>query len=83
MEHVGPVLGRLVDAVLGGGPGTVAILILIIGFLVWDRLRLIKEIARYQTRLDKIVDDYHKGNLTLAEAMNSLRMVLFEIKAKI
>ena len=83
MEHIGPVVGKVVDAVLGGGPGTVGVLLLIIGFLVWDRLRLIKEIARYQTRLDKIVDDYHKGNLTLAEAMNSLRLVLFEIKAKI
>ena len=67
----------------GGSEGIIAILISIIAFLVWDRKRLHDDIKRKEDKLDKIVDDYHQGNLTIAEAMNSLKYVLAEIKGKI
>lgn len=41
------------------------------------------EIKEKEGKIDKIVDDYHKGNLTIAEAMNSLRHVLTEIKGRL
>jgi hypothetical protein len=81
VEHIFPVINKVVDAVLGGGPGVMAVLLILIGFLLWDRWRMTKEITRYQDRIDKIIDDYHQGNLTLADALNSLKLVLYEIKA--
>lgn len=75
---------KLVGALLGGGPqAIIAILLLAITWLVMERRRLIKEIERKDDRIDKIVDDYHKGNMSLAEALNSLKLVLYEVKTKI
>jgi hypothetical protein len=75
---------KLVGALLGGGPqAIIAILLLVITWLVVERRRLIKEIERKDDRIDKIVDDYHKGNMSLAEALNSLKLVLYEVKSKI
>lgn len=77
-------LQKLLDAVLGGGPGAViAIMVAIVGFLVWDRSRLVKTLQTKDEKIEKIVDDYYKGNTTLTEALNGLKMVLIEIKAKI
>jgi FtsZ-interacting cell division protein ZipA len=68
---------------MNGGPhGIIVILALVIGGMWFERQRLIKENAKKDDRLDKIIDDYYKGNLTLSEALNSLKAVLFEIKDK-
>ena len=61
----------------------VAVLSLVIGMLILDRKRLTNEISKKDERLNKIVDEYYKGNITLAEALNSLKLVLYEIKLKI
>ena len=75
---------KLIAAVLGGGPqAVIAILLLIIAVLFLERRRLVKEIEKKDDKIERIVDDYYKGNLTLSEALNSLRIVLFEIKSKI
>jgi hypothetical protein len=79
----GIVTGML-EAVLGGGPkAIIALLVMFIGALLWDRRRLLSEISRKDDRIERILDDYAKGNTTLAEALNQLRMVLFEIKSKL
>lgn len=78
MEALTPVFLNILSH---GGPEVVAILIFIIGMLLYDRRRLLHELERKEARIDKIVDDYHQGNITLAEALNSLKMVLVEIKA--
>lgn len=73
----------LITSMIGGGPqGVIALLICAIVLLIIDRRRLSSEIERKDTKLDKIIDDYHSGNLTLAEALTSLKNVLYEIKAK-
>jgi hypothetical protein len=77
------IIGNLITILLQGGPEVVAVLLLFIMLLLFDRKRLISEVEKKDSRLDKIVDDYHSGNLTLSEAMNSLRMMLFELKARI
>lgn len=79
----------IIGAVLGlatSGNGTQAVPVLL-GLVIWHLLgenkKLKAEIEKKDERIDKIVDDYHRGNLTLTEALNSLKLVLFEIKGKI
>ena len=75
---------KVFEYVMTGGPNAIiALLVLIIFGLIMDRKNLRDDIKRKEERLDKIVDDYHQGNLTIAEAMNSLKYVLAEIKGKI
>ncbi len=76
-------ISTLLAPLLNGGPAVIAALILFILALLWERRRLMAEIKEKEAKIDKIVDDYHKGNLTIAEAMNSLRFVLSEIKGKL
>ena len=55
----------------------------IIMFLLNERKALQAENKKKEEKIDKIVDDYYRGNLTLTEALNSLKLVLFEIKGKL
>lgn len=74
----------LIGVLLGGGPpAIIAILLLVIVLLLLDRRRLLADIQRKDDKIDSIVDDYYKGNLTLSEALNSLKIVLYEIKIKL
>lgn len=58
-------------------------LVLIIGYLLKERKSLIEDNRKKDEKIDRILDDYYKGNLTLTEALNSLKLVLYEIKGKI
>lgn len=81
---VDDLIQKLLVALLGGGPSAIiAVLLIIIIFLVLERRRLLKEIEKKDDKIDKIIDDYYKGNMTISEAFNSLKMVLFEIKSKL
>lgn len=74
----------LVTITQSGGPAAlIAVLILIIGFLFYERTRLLKEVEKKDEKLEKIIDDYYKGNMTISEAFNSLKLVLYEIKGKL
>jgi uncharacterized membrane protein len=75
---------KLFGVLLGGGPAAIiAVLIIIILFLWYERKRLLEEIEKKDDKIDKIIEDYTKGNVTLSEALNSLKFVLFEIKGKL
>lgn len=78
------ILGKLVEEIVKGGPGAViAILLGIIvamGFIIW---KLWNAMTKDREKIEKLFDDYHKGNLTMVETLNGLKMVLMEIKAKI
>lgn len=75
---------NLVNLVLGGGPASVAALLLIaVGGLVWERKRLIAELSKKDQKIDKIIDDYYEGNINLTEALNNLKTVLVEIKGRL
>jgi len=81
---VDTLISNLIGLLLSGGPHAIsAILLLIIIMLLFDRRRLIADLSRKEDKLDKIIDDYYRGNLTIADAMNSLKSVLFEIRQKI
>lgn len=73
----------LITILSHGGPEVVAVLILAIALLLMDRKRLQTDLYKKEERIDKIVDDYHKGNITLAEALNSLKYVLVEVRSRI
>ena len=77
------ILTTLVTTGLAGGPQSlVAILFIVIAFLWIDRQRMTKEIARKDERLEKIVEAYHAGSLTLSEALTALRITLAEMKSR-
>lgn len=78
------ILQALLTALLAGGPGAIiAILVGIIAFLLWDRKKLVETIDKKEEKIEKIIDDYYQGNLTLTEALNGLKMVLIEIKGQL
>lgn len=67
----------------GGSVAIITLLLLFVGLLIWDRRRLIKDLDKKEEKIDKIIDDYYKGNMTLTDALNGLKLVLVEIKAKL
>jgi hypothetical protein len=75
---------KLLGAAIAGGPtGVIALLIVGLVVLWFERKRLLKEVEKKDNKIEKIIEDYTKGNLTLSEALNSLKFVLFEIKSKL
>lgn len=78
------ILNTILQALMGGGPGAIiALLVAFIAVLLWHIRQLYKDVEKKDDKIEKILDDYHKGNLTLTEALTSLKMVLVEIKAKL
>lgn len=67
----------------GGATAIICILFLIVAFLFWDRLRLLKDLDKKDEKMEKIIEDYYRGNITLTEALNELRIILAEIKGKL
>ena len=75
---------KLVKALFEGGPSAIiAVLTLIIIALFFERKRLLDELTKKDSKIEKIIDDYYRGNLSLSEALTSLKIVLYEIKAKL
>ena len=75
---------KLVKALFEGGPpAIIAVLTLIIVALFFERKRLLDELTKKDSKIEKIIDDYYRGNLSLSEALTSLKIVLYEIKAKL
>jgi hypothetical protein len=75
---------KLVAALFEGGPSAIiAILVIGIVFLYYERRRLLGEVTKKDAKIEKIIDDYYKGNLSLSDALTSLKIVLYEIKAKL
>jgi hypothetical protein len=75
---------KLLGLILNGGPtALIAVLVMIILFLWFERKRLLHEVEKKDDKIDRIIDDYSKGNVTLGEALNSLKFVLYEIKGRL
>lgn len=58
-------------------------LIFIIAIQFWIIKHLWQTVQKKDERIDKIFDEYHKGNITMIDALNSLKLVLFELKGRI
>jgi hypothetical protein len=77
--------------VQGGGTAVIALLFGVVAFLVWDRVRLSKDLMDttqkvYDAKdsenesIKEIVDRYHQGNLDLVQALNEIKIVLVTIQ---
>jgi hypothetical protein len=72
------------EAVLSGGPGAIiGLLLAFIGLLIWDRRTLVAKIDVKEAKIEKIIDDYHQGTITITQALHSLQILLAEIKGKL
>jgi hypothetical protein len=58
-------------------------LVLIIAGLLFNRKEMVKAMEEKDKKIDAIIDEFHSGNLTMADAMKSLTMVLYEIKGRL
>lgn len=67
----------------GGFKGIIMILVAIIVALLWDRKNLVENIEKKEEKIDEIIDNYYKGNMTLTEALSGLKILLSEIKSKL
>jgi len=80
------VIGAILSIITNGKNGVQAIPI-IMGLIIWhlleERKKMLADIEKKDKRIDSIIDDYHNGNLTLTEALNSLKLVLYEIKGRL
>ena len=85
-EAVDDIIGTLLK-LFTEGKSAADVLPIIMGviilFLLNERKQLKEDNKKKEEKIDKIVDDYYRGNLTLTEALNSLKLVLFEIKGKL
>jgi len=89
------IIKSLVNLVVNGGvTAIIALLMLCIGYLVWDRRQLTKQLTEsiQQTLAAKetekqvileIVEKYHQGNLTMVQAINEIRVVLAAIQGRL
>lgn len=77
-------ISDMLQIMMGGGPNAIiAILVMIIALLLWERKRLIASIDNKDAKIERIIDDYYRGNLTLAETLTSLREALHEIRSRL
>lgn len=75
---------KLVSTVLDGSfKSVIAILLLIIGFLIYDRMNMYKNIQAQNTKFEKVINDYYDVMVKINDTINSLKMVLQEIKSKL
>ena len=83
--NVSQIITHMIPQLLaGGGPQVVILLLMgIVAFFWFERKRLLDEIKRKDDKIEKIIDDYQKGNTTLTDAFTQLRIVLAEIRAKL
>lgn len=81
---MGDIFKSVVEMIAKGEAGALtAVLIAIIAALGWYCFRLVKQLEQKDEKIYKIIEDYSKNNITITEALNGLKMVLIEIKAKL
>lgn len=81
---IGDLLSKGFDYIVSGGfKGIIALLLIFIGLLLWDRKHLQENLEKKEEKIEEILDNYYKGNLTLSEALSGLKVLLAEIKSKL
>lgn len=92
MEGILKVLIPLITE--GGASAVIALLMAVVGFLVWDRIQLLKRLSEsLKQTLDakeaekqvilEIIEKYHQGNLTMVQAINDIKVVLAAIQGRL
>lgn len=81
---MGDIFTKIIEMIAKGEAGALtALLLAMIAALSWYCFRLMKQLEAKDEKIYKIIDDYSKNNITITEALNSLKLVLIEIKAKL
>lgn len=81
MDHI---IDLIIKFVSDGGQGViVGILLGIIAHLYHERNEVIKEVKEKDEKIQKLIEENHKGTLAVTEALHGIRLVLAEIKGKI
>jgi hypothetical protein len=74
----------LITTLLTGGPsGVIALLMLVIAGLLWDRRRIFSDESRKEQKLDVMFENYYKSSMSVSDALGSIKIVLAEISAKL
>ena len=64
------IISTLIQKMMAGGPGAViGSLLLVIVVLIWQIKQLQTTVQRKDEKIEKIIDEYYKGNMTLTEAL--------------
>jgi hypothetical protein len=75
---------NLIATLLSGGPaGVIALLMLVIAGLLWDRRRVFTDIAKKDQKLDVMIENYYKSSISVGDALSSIKIVLAEISVKL
>lgn len=81
-------LNSLLELIATGTSGAIiALLLCAVGYLVWERQKMLTLIEQYKISLDenhrhysdsieRILDRYHNGNIELVQALNEIKIVL-------
>lgn len=79
-----PLFLPILNLVLSGGThAIIAILAIIILLQLYDRRRLIADIAHKDEVIEKNTDNYHNDTMKLTEAINALKFLLLEMRTRI
>ena len=78
------IIQSVVKMIVSGDKSSLILVLLgIVAALGWYCFRLMKQLEKKDEKIYKIIDDYSKNNITITEALNGLKTVLIEIKAKL
>jgi hypothetical protein len=85
---MGDIAGKLVESILSGGTvAVVALLLLAIVALIYDRISLQKQLSteRKDSRelLMRVVQNYEESMKDSVESSNSIKLILAEIKGRL
>ena len=67
----------------GGASGVIALLMLVVAGLLWDRRRIFMDNAKKDEKLDALVESHYKSNMAVSDALNNIKIVLAEISVKL
>ena len=74
----------LIATLLTGCPaGVIALLMLVVAGLLWDRRRVFSDNAKKDQKIDVLIENYYKSSIAVGEAIGSIKIVLAEISAKL
>jgi hypothetical protein len=74
----------LIATLLTGGPaGVIALLMLVVAGLLWDRRRVFGDNAKKDQKIDVLIENYYKSSIAVGEAIGSIKIVLAEISVKL
>lgn len=83
-DIISSVIGALITFMITPGPGAIIALLVLAIVLIWiDRNRLIKTIEKKDDRIDRIIDQYYAGHLSLTDALGHIESAMLEMAKRL